>query len=123
MAKRIRPPRCCHDAHGCPAPRAPWPIGHAHAGAAMTLTVAGIPDITQRLNSDGLAALGLAGPLLCPAWTDVVPAMDTTALTFTVPGLWYAPCAGMLMQVADGHKLGLSKLDGTPAVASSAQCV
>jgi len=89
----------------------------------MTLTVAGIPDITQRLNSDGLATLGLAGPLLCPAWTDTVPAMDTTALTFTVPGLWYAPCAGVLMQAADGTKLGLSRLDGTPAVTGNAQCV
>ncbi|RSM45739.1 hypothetical protein DMA12_12730 [Amycolatopsis balhimycina DSM 5908] len=89
----------------------------------MTFTVAGIPDVTQRLDSDGLAALGLAGLLLCPAWTDAVPAMDATALTFTVPGLWYAPCAGMLMQVTDGTKLGLSKLDGTPAVTGNAGCL
>ena len=89
----------------------------------MTVTVAGIPDITQRLNSDGLSALGLAAPLLSPAWTDVVPAMDTTALTFSVPGLWYAPCAGVMMQVADGNTLGLSKLDGTPAVAAGTRCV
>jgi hypothetical protein len=89
----------------------------------MTITVAGVGDITARLNSDGLASLGLAGPLISAAWTDTVPAADTTALRFTVPGLWYAPCAGVLMQVADGSKLGLSALDGTPAVTAGSQCV
>ncbi|OCB55641.1 hypothetical protein A5722_16975 [Mycobacterium vulneris] len=89
----------------------------------MTVTVAGIGDITTRLNSDGLASLGLAGPLISAAWSDAVPTADTTALRFTVPGLWYAPCAGVLTQVADGSKLGLSALDGTPAVAAGSSCV
>ena len=89
----------------------------------MTITVAGLGDIRQRLNTDGLAALGLAGPLICPAWADATPTANEAQLTFSVPGLWYAPFAGVLMQVADGTKLGLSALDGTPAVAGNASCV
>jgi hypothetical protein len=89
----------------------------------MTLTVAGLADIRQRLNSDGLAALGLASSLLCPAWTDAVPPANEAALKFTVAGLWYAPFAGILMQVADGHKMGLSGLDGSPAVPAETACV
>ena len=88
----------------------------------MTLTVAGLGDIRQRLNSDGLATLGLAGPLLCPAWADATPVASESTLTFTVGATWYAPAAGMLFQIADGTKLGLSALDAAPAVAGHAAC-
>jgi hypothetical protein len=89
----------------------------------MTLTIAGLADVRQRLDADGLATLGLAGPLLSPAWTDATPTANEAALTFTVSAVWYAPFAGVLMQVADGRTLGLSALDGTPAVAGNTSCV
>ena len=57
----------------------------------MSLTVAGLNDLRQRLNADGLATLGLGGPLVSPAWTDAVPTATEAALSFNVPGLWYAP--------------------------------
>jgi hypothetical protein len=87
-------------------------------------TVAGQADIRQRLNADGLASLGLAGPLLSPAWTQTQPAnVNTPPLRFTIATVdqwWYAPLAGMLVPVANGTQLGLSALDGTPAVPASA---
>jgi hypothetical protein len=89
----------------------------------MTITVAGIGDITARLDSDGLATLGLASPLMAAAWTDAVPAADAAALRFTVASAWYAPCPGVLSAVADGHTLGLSALDGTPAVPTKTPCL
>ncbi|ANP51086.1 hypothetical protein J2Z21_009669 [Streptomyces griseochromogenes] len=88
----------------------------------MTLTVAGQADIRRRLNTDGLATLGLTGPLLSPAWTQTPPATDENRLTFTTMTSWYAPLAGMLLPVADGSRLGLSRLDGSPAEPASAPC-
>src|SRR5512142_169720 len=89
----------------------------------MSMTVAGLVDLRQRLNSDGLAALGLAGPLLCPAWSDAVPTANEATLTLTMSALWYAPFAGVLTQVTNGTSLGLSLLDGSPAVTGDATCV
>ncbi len=88
----------------------------------MSMTVAGLADLRQRLNADGLATLGLAGPLLCPAWADTTPTANEAALTLTMSALWYAPFAGVLTQVTDGTKLGLSLLDGSPAVTGNAMC-
>jgi hypothetical protein len=78
--------------------------------------VAGEGDIRQRLTNDGLASLGLAGPLLSTVWTPGAPSLNVATLRFTVTGSWYAPLAGMLLPVADGSKLGLSGLDGLPVV-------
>jgi len=85
----------------------------------MTITVAGQADVRQRLNAEGLAALGLAGPLLSPAWTPTVPTVSESGLSFTVASMWHAPIAGMLLAVADAATLGLSRLDGSPAVPAS----
>lgn len=87
----------------------------------MTITVAGQADIRQRLNAEGLAALGLAGPLLSPVWTPATPTVSESGLSFTVAGPWYAPLAGMLLPVADASKLGLSRLDGSPAEPGNAK--
>jgi hypothetical protein len=89
----------------------------------MSMTVAGLADLRQRLDADGLAALGLAGPLLSPAWADTTPTANEAQLTFTTSAPWYAPFAGVLMQVTDGTRLGLSVLDGSPAVTGNATCV
>jgi hypothetical protein len=88
-----------------------------------SMTVAGQADIRQRLNSDGLAALGLAGPLLSPVWTQAAPTADVAKMVFTVGALWYAPLAGMALTIADGEKLGLSGADGFPAEPAPNQCV
>ena len=63
----------------------------------MAITIAGQGDIRQRLNSDGLAALGLAGPLLSPAWTQALPAANVANFSFTVAAQWYARSLGMLI--------------------------
>ncbi|HEX2036211.1 MAG TPA: hypothetical protein VHS99_18675 [Chloroflexota bacterium] len=81
----------------------------------VSVTLADQADMRQRLNSDGLAALGLAGPLLAPAWTPTLPAADVASLSFTAAETWHAPLAGMLIPVDDGRVPGLSMLDGTPA--------
>ncbi|MFS8050610.1 hypothetical protein [Rhizobium sp. BR 314] len=80
----------------------------------MAITVAGQGDIRQRLNSDGLASLGLAGPLLSPVWTQALPVANVGNFSFTVAAQWYAPLAGMLITEPNPTSLGLSRLDGTP---------
>jgi hypothetical protein len=86
-----------------------------------TVTVAGQGDIRQRLNSDGLAALGLGSPLLSPVWASAVPSASAATLDFTVAGgPWYAPLAGVLVGVPKGGVPGLSLLDGTPAAGGNA---
>lgn len=88
-----------------------------------TFTVAGQADIRPRLNSDGLAALGLAGPLLSPAWTSALPTADVTNLRFNVTSQWYAPIAGMLITEPNPRGLGLSRFDGTPWPATTGTAV
>lgn len=89
----------------------------------MTFTVAGQADIRKNLNADGLGALGLAAPLLAPAWSAALPLVDAARLRLTVADAWYAPLPGMLVPVANGLKLGLSGLDGAPAEPAAAACV
>jgi hypothetical protein len=87
--------------------------------------VAGQGDIRQRLNGDGLAALGLAAPLLSPVWTPaVLPAagLNLPGLRFTTTAQWYAPLPGMLVPATNGRQLGLSGLDGTPAEPNAVAC-
>jgi len=87
-----------------------------------TFTIAGQASIRQRLNSDGLAALGLASPLLSPVWTPANPTVDVASLSFTfTASSWYAPIAGMLIPLPDGKMPGLSLLDGTPAANGGGQ--
>jgi hypothetical protein len=78
------------------------------------ITLAGEADIRQRLNSDGVRALGLAAPLLSAVWTQAKPFADELKLMFRTTQ-WYAPIAGMLIPVPDGIVPGLSLLDGSPA--------
>jgi hypothetical protein len=88
-----------------------------------TFTVAGQADIRQRLNSDGLGALGLAGPLLSTAWTTALPTADVANLRFNVTSQWYAPIAGMLITEPNPRGLGLSRFDGTPWPAGTGTAV
>lgn len=90
---------------------------------AASFTVAGQADLRQRLNSDGLAALGLAGPLLSPAWTTALPVADVANLRFTVAAQWYAPMAGILVTEPNPRGLGLSRFDGTPWPAATGAAV
>ena len=87
------------------------------------ITVAGQADIRQRLNSDGLGALGLAGPLLSQAWCDAAPTPNVGNLSFTVASQWYAPIAGMLITETNPRGLGLSRFDGTPWPAGTGTAV
>lgn len=90
-----------------------------------SFVVAGQADIRQRLDADGPAALGLGAPLLSPVWTSAVPQaanVNVPALRFTTTAAWYAPLPGMLVPAANGRQLGLSGLDGTPAVPTAAAC-
>ena len=91
--------------------------------AIGTFTVAGQADLKRRPSADGLAALGLAGPLLSPVWTqEAAPAIDLARLRFTPSSVWYAPIAGMLLPVADGARSGMSGLDGACLLYTS-RCV
>lgn len=80
----------------------------------MSFTVAGQADIRQRLNADGLATLGLAGPLLSPVWAQTAPTADVPNFRFTVASTWNAPLAGVLVTEPNPRDLGLSRPDGTP---------
>lgn len=87
-----------------------------------TFTAAGQGDIRQRLNADGVAALGQTAPLVAQAWTSAAPNIAASALSFTAAAKWFSPLPGMLIPIPDGGKLGLSALDGTPAVAGGTAC-
>ncbi|WP_412066280.1 hypothetical protein [Rhizobium sp. SYY.PMSO] len=79
----------------------------------VTFTVAGQADIRNRLNTDGVAALGLGAPLLSQVWTQAVPTANLADLSFTVTANWFAPIAGMIMAEPNPSGLGLTCYDGT----------
>jgi hypothetical protein len=79
----------------------------------VPFTVAGQADIRNRLNADGVAALGLAAPLLSQAWTQALPSFNPADLSFTVAANWFAPIAGMLITQPNPRILGLTRFDGT----------
>jgi hypothetical protein len=88
-----------------------------------TVTIAGFADLQQRFGSDGLASLGLAGPLISPVWTQAVPtSVNLATLQFTAANAWYTPLAGMFFDAPNGMTLGLSGLDGAPAMTGNQRC-
>ena len=80
----------------------------------VPFTVAGQADIRNRLNADGVAALGLAAPLLSQAWTQALPTFNPADLSLTVTANWFSPIAGVLINEPNPRGLGLSRFDGTP---------
>jgi len=87
-----------------------------------TFTVSGQNDIRQRLNADGLSALGQSAPLIAQAWTAAMPNISVSTLSFTTSAPWWSPLPGMLVPISNGAELGLTKLDGTPAVPDATTC-
>ena len=97
---------------------------------SATFIVASQAELRQRLDTHGLAALGLGSPLLSPAWTtSPLPSAQQDAspmllrISTTANSTWLAPIAGMLVPVTDGRALGLSAFDGTPAALPGEPCV
>lgn len=88
-----------------------------------------LPQITpatagQRLQNDGLLALGLTAPLLSSLWFNAAPTFDAGALTLKVTqGGMRTPFTGIRTWVSDLSVAGISEVSGLPPAAKSAGAV
>ena len=72
-------------------------------------------DATQRLQDDGLLALGLTAPLLSPAWSGADPTYDSTGLTLTMTTGGVRPAfRGIRTWVGDLRPAGVYDIGGVP---------
>lgn len=83
--------------------------------AAVTATSA-----RDRLEDDGLAALGITMPLLAATWSPIGVTFDDDALTLTMPGPVLAPVMAVRSWVDDLVGFGVSGVDGIPFVGTGA---
>jgi hypothetical protein len=74
-------------------------------------------DAQQRLQDDGLLALGLTAPLLSPAWSGADPTYDSTALTLTMASGGVRPAFRAIRTwVADLRIAGVYDVSGLPPI-------
>ena len=69
---------------------------------------------TQRLQDDGLAALGLTMPLLSPTWSSAAVTFNEPQLTLTMTAQVQAPMLAIRSWVTDLAPHGLYGIDGLP---------
>jgi hypothetical protein len=81
-------------------------------------------QVTNALQSQGIAAFGLAMPILAPDWVDTssgTPSVDdsTEPLKMTLSGNWIAPCTAAITVIGAGNAPPITLLDSTGAQVSS----
>ena len=77
-------------------------------------------DAAQRLQDDGLRAMGIAAPLIAMSWSNADVTLDEAALTLTATDEVRAPFLGIRSWSSDVSKMGLYDATGTPLTGTAA---